>query len=251
MKLLVLSLAAGCALAVCMVAWSGRPRGSVPLRAEPQPLEELGPSPKEHPVSLQRAPASIPAVLPLRQPDQQVAEPVVETSSSDPHECDELRAENRRLAEEIASLRREIELLLAHERRTPWEHFLHLPDAERITDPKDRALIKQQLWNEFPFYLQESEALQLLQMWKQDKTSLYANETWGGHPVLRFLGPQRVLREAPSWWIQYMQHDLSEEEWLLLFGTPMPDSHDGPCGQGICTPPPLLDTKPMTWGNPR
>lgn len=134
------------------------------------------------------------------------------TSTSEPatDPCAELRAE---FAATEAELRHRLEVLRQNEGRTPVEHLTTLPDAQMLDD-RGRKFLEALLARDMPFYLRPGEALWIAEY--------EATQPWSTADVIRFLGPQRLLAEAPPSWIELRKGFYDEAEWLAIFGTPRP-----------------------------
>lgn len=141
---------------------------------------------------------------------------VADDPKADP--CAAIRAERNALSEEVKSLRSEVLRLGAHGGLSPWEHFLHSPDSESITDEEGLAFLKGFIEADFPFYLYPGEATWIVEHWRDENRQVHIMEA-----CIRFLGPQRVLAEAPPEWIERRRLFYDHDEWLSIFGTPMPD----------------------------
>jgi len=167
-------------------------------------------SPEVEPVAIERVPSPV--------AQHAVADaapaPLTDDVGSDP--CAEISTENKALAFEVKQLRAEVARLRLYGGRDPYQHFLQSADAEVITAPEARKIIRGFL-QIFPFYLQPGEAIWLLE--NQDETGGY--DSIEGN-ILRFLGPERVLREAPPEWLAGASDYYDEEEWQAIFGQPLP-----------------------------
>lgn len=136
---------------------------------------------------------------------------------------DELKLTRERVDElttELATIRFEEEQRRIHDGQDPWSHFLRLPDAELITDRKERQFLEMLLKDgEVPLYLQAGEALWIAE---QERIGVDAwNQLGGFRPsIILFLGPERILREAPPGWLREF---CDEEEWLEWVGWTMPE----------------------------
>lgn len=128
--------------------------------------------------------------------------------ASDP--CARLRTE---FAAKEAELRHKVEALRSNEGRTPIEHLATLPDAE-LLDERGRKFLEALLVSDLPFYLRPGEALWIAEY--------EATQPWSTADVIRFLGPQRLLAEAPPSWIELRKGFHDDAEWLAIFGTPKP-----------------------------
>lgn len=120
------------------------------------------------------------------------------------------------LSREIAALRFENEQLRWHGGLDRWSHFLQLPDAQVITNPQERRFLRGLLEDgTLPFYLQPGEAVWIVERER--------DADWSMDSIIRFLGPERVLREAPPTWIEFRKQFTGRDEWVQLFGTEMPE----------------------------
>ncbi len=138
--------------------------------------------------------------------EEHVPPPVPAEPEADP--CAELRAE---FAATEASLRHQITALQRNDGLSPVAHLATLPDAE-LLDERGRKFLEALLASDMPFYLRPGEALWIAE--------LEAADAYSTTEVIRFLGPQRLLAEAPPEWVKRQELFIDDAEWLELFGTP-------------------------------
>ncbi len=193
------------------------------------------------------------AVPSLRSPVPPAAEGHAEPPGPQQDPCEDLRAENVRLNEEIASLREHNGRLREYDYATPFGRFLRSPDAEMMSD-EDLKVMKEIMvgghhvegvWHPeltlYPFYLQPGEARQLLELWQHYELQYnpypYPYEYFE-EAVIRFVGRQRILEEAPPGWLRMMTRVIStpreDEIWLWICGhlPPEDQASSGPLPEG-------------------
>lgn len=164
------------------------------------------------------APAAVPSGPPTLPPSG--SEGPAPQALEDP--CHELRKERRGLLEKIAQL--EIEVLhLRYPESDPFGAFLRSYEATQITDAEERKVIRATL-EEVPVVLRPGEATWIVERSRDEGLQQIPDP----EDLIRFLGPQRVLREVPPSWFhaRHMQF-YDEERWFNLFGTPKPSSTQG------------------------
>ncbi len=162
-------------------------------------------------------PEEAPAAPSLRNPvppagEDGLAENPTPTAQRDP--CEDLRAENVRLNEEIALLLKENDKLRWNDYTSPFGRFLRSADAEMM-GPEDIRKVEMLMTGSnptCPVVLQPGEAFQLVVLWDDSRPYDSIEEA-----VIRFLGPLRLLAEAPPEWIRDWRDEL-EEWWPSFFG---------------------------------
>lgn len=132
--------------------------------------------------------------------------------------CAAVAAERDALREQLSEVRLEIERL-RYPADTPYGHFLRSYEAKQITDPAMRDKVRYTL-DDIPVVLRPGEASWIVRRYQEKDWKSYAPTV--EEAVIRFLGPQRVLREAPPSWVESQRDWYDDEEWLALFGTPKP-----------------------------